>query len=114
MTLHSTSIDDIESPDLLARRHAVIPARQLQLALDRRRGSEEMSAAAQPSAAYREAEKMVPQKILLADMGQKAEMNRAWDEWASPENPPVRTCVGVVLEPGCLVEMVVTATTDGD
>jgi enamine deaminase RidA (YjgF/YER057c/UK114 family) len=52
--------------------------------------------------------------VYLADMAQKAEMNRAWDEWASPENPPVRACVDVVLEPGCLVEMVVTATTDGD
>ena len=51
--------------------------------------------------------------VYLADMAQKAEMNRAWDEWASPVNPPVRACVGVVLEPGCLVEMVITATTDG-
>ena len=51
--------------------------------------------------------------VYLADMAQKAEMNRAWDEWASTENPPVRASVGVVLESGCLVEMVVTATTDG-
>jgi enamine deaminase RidA (YjgF/YER057c/UK114 family) len=51
--------------------------------------------------------------VYLADMAQKAEMNRAWDEWASPKNPPVRACVGVALEPGCLVEIVVTATTDG-
>jgi enamine deaminase RidA (YjgF/YER057c/UK114 family) len=51
--------------------------------------------------------------VYLADMAQKAEMNRAWDEWASAEHPPVRACVGVALEPGCLVEMVVTATTDG-
>jgi enamine deaminase RidA (YjgF/YER057c/UK114 family) len=51
--------------------------------------------------------------VYLADMAQKAEMNRAWDEWALAENPPVRACVGVALEPGCLVEMVVTATTDG-
>jgi enamine deaminase RidA (YjgF/YER057c/UK114 family) len=50
--------------------------------------------------------------VYLSDMGQKAEMNRAWEEWASRENPPVRACVGVVLEPGCLVEMVVTATVD--
>jgi enamine deaminase RidA (YjgF/YER057c/UK114 family) len=50
--------------------------------------------------------------VYLADMAQN-EMNRAWDEWASVENPPVRASVGVVLEPGCLVEMVVTATTDG-
>jgi enamine deaminase RidA (YjgF/YER057c/UK114 family) len=51
--------------------------------------------------------------VYLADMARKAEMNRAWDEWASAENPPVRACVGVALEPGCLVELVVTATTDG-
>jgi enamine deaminase RidA (YjgF/YER057c/UK114 family) len=51
--------------------------------------------------------------VYLADMAQKAEMNRAWDEWASAEKAPVRACVGVALEPGCLVEMVVTATTEG-
>src|SRR5262245_6633697 len=50
--------------------------------------------------------------VYLADMQQKAEMNRAWDEWASREYPPVRACVGAALEPGCLVEMVVTATVD--
>ena len=38
--------------------------------------------------------------VYLADMAQKAEMNRAWDEWASPVDPPVRACVGVVLVPG--------------
>ena len=32
--------------------------------------------------------------VYLADMVQKAEMNRAGDEWASSENPPVRACVG--------------------
>jgi enamine deaminase RidA (YjgF/YER057c/UK114 family) len=50
--------------------------------------------------------------VYLADMRQKAEMNRAWEEWASYENPPVRACVGVALEPGTLVEIVVTASID--
>jgi enamine deaminase RidA (YjgF/YER057c/UK114 family) len=50
--------------------------------------------------------------VYVSDMGQKADMNRAWEEWASRENPPVRACVGVALEPGCLVEMMVTATVD--
>lgn len=48
--------------------------------------------------------------VYLADMVQKAEMNRAGDEWASPENPPVRACVGGAGVPG---GDVVTATTDG-
>ena len=52
--------------------------------------------------------------VYLSEMRQKAEMNRAWDDWASRENPPVRACVGAALEPGCLVEMVVTATVDED
>ena len=38
--------------------------------------------------------------VYLADMAQKAEMNRAWDDWASAENPPVRACVGVALDGG--------------
>ena len=38
--------------------------------------------------------------VYLADMVQKAEMNRARDEWASPENPPVRACVGGAGVPG--------------
>jgi len=50
--------------------------------------------------------------VYLSDMRQKAEMNRAWEKWASLEHPPVRACVGAVLEPGCLVEMVVTATVE--
>ena len=38
--------------------------------------------------------------VYLADMVQKAEMNRARDECASPENPPVRACVGGAALPG--------------
>jgi enamine deaminase RidA (YjgF/YER057c/UK114 family) len=36
-------------------------------------------------------------------------MNRAWDEWVDTENPPMRACIGVDLEPPHIVEIVVTA-----
>ena len=36
-------------------------------------------------------------------------MNRAWDEWVDRANPPMRTCLGVDLEPPHVVEIVVTA-----
>ena len=36
-------------------------------------------------------------------------MNRAWDEWVDMKNPPMRACIGVVLEPPHIVEIVVTA-----
>ena len=44
----------------------------------------------------------------FADIRQKGEMNRAWDEWVDPENPPMRACIGVDLEPPHIVEIVVT------
>ena len=47
--------------------------------------------------------------IYLADVKQKSELNRAWDEWVDPKNPPMRACLGVDLEPPHLVEIVVTA-----
>ncbi|MEA2993260.1 MAG: hypothetical protein QOD40_2180 [Alphaproteobacteria bacterium] len=47
--------------------------------------------------------------VYIADMAQKSEMNRAWDEWADIENPPMRACVGAVLDGKTLVEIVVTA-----
>jgi enamine deaminase RidA (YjgF/YER057c/UK114 family) len=47
--------------------------------------------------------------VYIADMSQKAEMNRAWDEWADLNNPPMRACVGAVLADRSLVEIVVTA-----
>jgi enamine deaminase RidA (YjgF/YER057c/UK114 family) len=43
--------------------------------------------------------------VYISDIAQKAEMNRAWDEWVDRDNPPVRACIGVVLDPGLLVEM---------
>ena len=47
--------------------------------------------------------------VYIADMAQKKEMNRAWDEWADRSNPPMRACIGVELEPPHIVEIVVTA-----
>jgi enamine deaminase RidA (YjgF/YER057c/UK114 family) len=47
--------------------------------------------------------------VYVADMKQKPEMNRAWDEWADLENPPMRACVGAALEGASLVEIVLTA-----
>jgi enamine deaminase RidA (YjgF/YER057c/UK114 family) len=47
--------------------------------------------------------------VYITEMKQKSEMNRAWDEWVDPKNPPMRACVGVDLEPPHIVEIVVTA-----
>jgi len=47
--------------------------------------------------------------IYLNDVTQKHEFNRAWDEWVDPNNPPMRACVGVDIEPPHLVEILVTA-----
>ena len=47
--------------------------------------------------------------IYVADITQKSEFNRAWDEWVDRANLPVRACVGVSLEGDDLVELVATA-----
>jgi enamine deaminase RidA (YjgF/YER057c/UK114 family) len=47
--------------------------------------------------------------VYVADMKQKPEMNRAWDEWADVANPPMRACVGATLDGASLVEIVLTA-----
>ena len=47
--------------------------------------------------------------IYLADVKQKSELNRAWDEWVDAKNPPMRACIGVDIEPPHLVEIVITA-----
>jgi enamine deaminase RidA (YjgF/YER057c/UK114 family) len=47
--------------------------------------------------------------VYIADMKRKSEMNRAWDQWVDPGNPPMRACIGVELEPPHIVEIVVTA-----
>ena len=47
--------------------------------------------------------------VYIADMKQKPEMNRAWDEWADIGNPPMRACVQAGLDGASLVEIVITA-----
>jgi enamine deaminase RidA (YjgF/YER057c/UK114 family) len=47
--------------------------------------------------------------VYISDMKAKGEMNRAWDEWVDTQNPPMRACLGVELEPPHIVEIVVTA-----
>ncbi|MBM3572595.1 MAG: RidA family protein [Alphaproteobacteria bacterium] len=48
-------------------------------------------------------------QVFIADMAQKNDMNRAWDEWVDQNNPPMRACLGVVLEGTDLVEIIVSA-----
>ena len=50
--------------------------------------------------------------IYIADIANKPEFNRAWDEWVDTANLPLRACVGVALENDDLVEVVVTAATN--
>jgi enamine deaminase RidA (YjgF/YER057c/UK114 family) len=47
--------------------------------------------------------------VYIADIRQKEEMNRAWDQWVDRKNPPMRACLGVDLEAPHIVEIVVTA-----
>ena len=53
--------------------------------------------------------RLVSVTVYITDMTRKTEMNRAWDEWVDPANPPQRACIGAVLEGSDLVEIVVTA-----
>ena len=48
-----------------------------------------------------------------ANIADKPELNRAWDEWVDRDNLPLRACLGVDLEGDDLVELVVTAAVDG-
>jgi enamine deaminase RidA (YjgF/YER057c/UK114 family) len=48
--------------------------------------------------------------VFIAVMARKDEMNRAWDEWADCDNPPMRVCVAAALTGDCLVEMLITAS----
>jgi enamine deaminase RidA (YjgF/YER057c/UK114 family) len=57
--------------------------------------------------------KVLAATIYLNDVTQKAEFNRAWDAWVDPNNPPMRACVGVQIEPPHLVEIIVTASRAG-
>lgn len=51
-------------------------------------------------------------QIYLADMGDYAEMNRAWDNWVAEGNAPPRACVEAKLaDPSWKVEIIVSAAT---
>jgi enamine deaminase RidA (YjgF/YER057c/UK114 family) len=54
-------------------------------------------------------DRMLTATVFIADMAQKDEMNRAWDEWADRDNAPMRVCVSAGLTGACLVEMLFTA-----
>jgi enamine deaminase RidA (YjgF/YER057c/UK114 family) len=54
--------------------------------------------------------KILTAMVYIADIALKSELNRAWDEWADRDNPPMRACVAVTLEARDLVEIIVTAT----
>lgn len=48
--------------------------------------------------------------VYLSDISNKAEMDTIWIDWIGPEeNWPQRACVGVGLDEGYLIEVVVTA-----
>jgi enamine deaminase RidA (YjgF/YER057c/UK114 family) len=53
--------------------------------------------------------KILTAMVYITDIALKSELNRAWDEWADRDNPPMRACVAVTLEGRDLVEIIVTA-----
>ena len=55
--------------------------------------------------------RIVSAQVFLARMADKAAMDAVWCAWLGddPQNWPQRACVGVALEGGALVEIVVTA-----
>jgi len=54
---------------------------------------------------------LVQATVYLSDISSKPEMDTVWREWIGPEaNWPQRACVGVDLDDGCLIEIVVVAT----
>jgi len=54
---------------------------------------------------------LVQATVYLSDISDKPEMDSVWCEWIGPEeNWPQRACIGVELEEGYLIEVVVVAT----
>lgn len=54
---------------------------------------------------------LVQATVYLSDMSLKPEMDAVWCDWVGPEeNWPQRACIGVELEEGYLIEVVVVAT----
>lgn len=54
---------------------------------------------------------LVQATVYLSDISKKPAMDSVWIDWIGPEeNWPQRACVGVELDAGYLIEIVVTAT----
>lgn len=54
--------------------------------------------------------KLLSANVWLADISKFDEMNKVWDAWVVPGNPPARACVEARLaRPGLTVEIMVTA-----
>ena len=57
--------------------------------------------------------KLLSTNIWLADIATFDEMNKVWDAWVAPGNPPCRACVEAKLAaPQYTVEIMVTAALD--
>lgn len=55
-------------------------------------------------------DKILTALIFVTDMKNKPAMNAVWKEWLSPAHLPTRATIGIGdLEPGNLIEVIVTA-----
>ena len=57
---------------------------------------------------------IISAQVFLSDISNKPMMDTVWNNWIGPdsENWPQRACLGVDLEAGYLIEIVVTAARD--
>ncbi|OJY12299.1 MAG: hypothetical protein BGP05_10810 [Rhizobiales bacterium 62-47] len=53
--------------------------------------------------------KIISVSIFVANIGEKEEINAAWDAWVDKANPPIRACIGAQLEGKDRVELCVIA-----
>ncbi len=53
--------------------------------------------------------KILTATVYIADMADKPEFNRAWDEWVDKAAAPVRACFAVTLDGDTLIEIIATA-----
>ena len=53
--------------------------------------------------------KILTATVYIADMADKPQFNRAWDEWVDTAAAPVRACFGVALDGDTLIEIIATA-----
>ena len=51
--------------------------------------------------------------IYLSDISLRPQMDEAWNAWVDPDNPPVRTVVGVQLDGDAKIRMVAMAADAG-